>query len=70
MTVIDVFEQAKQLSDEERQMLIQMLLDDQPEEPDPRRLLDLKPISLGGLRAGVKLISRDEFYDDEDENGR
>ncbi len=69
MTLIEIVEEVKRLSHEERQTLFHILMDDIDEEPNPRRLLDIEPISLGGLRPGVKLVSREEFYDD-DENGR
>jgi hypothetical protein len=37
---------------------------------DPRGLLDIPPVSVGSWPEGLKLISRNEFYDDNDPDGR
>ncbi len=69
MTMIDVFEQAVQLTDEERKELVKLLVDTLVEKPTQRRKwIDLPPLDLGGLQPGVDLIRREEFYDDDDES--
>lgn len=39
-------------------------------EVDPRGLLDIPPVSVGSWPEGLQLISRDEYYDDNDPDGR
>lgn len=68
MTMIDVFEQAIQLTDEERKELVKLLVDTLVHNPvyPKRTRIDLPPLDLGGLQPGVELIRREEFYDDDE----
>jgi hypothetical protein len=72
MTMLDIYEQAAQLEDEERKELVKLLVDTLVEKKskDQHKIMELEAMSLGGLRPGVQLISRDEIYADEDEYGR
>lgn len=72
MTLLDIYEQAVQLNQDDRKVLVKLLVDSLVENKskDQRAIMELESISLGGLRPGVQLISRDEIYDDEDEYGR
>ena len=68
MTMIDIFEQAIQLTDEERKDLVKLLVDTLVHHPSShkRQRIDLPPLDLGGLQPGVELIRREEFYDDDE----
>ncbi len=68
MTIIDVFEQAIQLTDEERKELVKLLVDTlvHNSSSHKRTRIDLPPLDLGGLQPGVELIRREEFYDDDE----
>ena len=72
MTLLDIYEQAVQLNQDDRKVLVKLLVDSlvETKSKDQRAIMDIESISLGGLRPGVQLISRDEIYDDEDEYGR
>ena len=37
---------------------------------DPRGLLDITPVSVGSWPDGLQLMSRDEYYDDNDPDSR
>jgi len=68
MTLLDIYEQAVQLNQDDRKVLVKLLVDSlvETKSKDQRAIMDIESISLGGLRPGVQLISRDEIYDDED----
>lgn len=66
MTLEDIFEQAQHLTDDERQELIFLLIDSLKGNKNQHQLLELEPIDLGGLREGVRLITRAEIYGDTD----
>lgn len=66
MTIEDVFEQAQHLTDDERQELIFLLIDSLKGSKNQHKLLELEPIDLGGLREGVRLVTRAEIYGDTD----
>jgi hypothetical protein len=67
MTILELFEQVKQLPIPERKTLMKLIIDslDTPILKDQSALIDLSPLSVGEWREGLELISREEYYDDD-----